>query len=190
MKISMFQVIKKCVQKSIYIQWSIKNTNRDRLRFWDKQIKKNTFNWIWKNISAIKTKISPEFTSNTPTIFISIIARNTTTIYIKFLIRSRAVEFWFSNLWYCWFDVANNMWPTTSIFNRRLFTLIWRKYKPRLYLTTYSYKKLNKFIFLWMFGVCLCVCVCVCVCVCFVYAISISIICVSQEEPSLLASNE
>ena len=35
-----------------------------------------------------------------------------------------------------------------------------------------------------------CVCVCVCVCVFFwsIYTISTSIICVSQEEPSLIAS--
>ena len=40
----------------------------------------------------------------------------------------------------------------------------------------------------------MCVCVCVCVCVCFVYlqhfCISVSIICVSQEEPSLTATNQ
>ena len=37
--------------------------------------------------------------------------------------------------------------------------------------------------------VCMCACVCVCVCV-FIYTISISIICVSQEEPSLIAYNQ
>ena len=31
---------------------------------------------------------------------------------------------------------------------------------------------------------------CVCLCVLFIYTISISIICVSQEEPSLIASNQ
>ena len=36
----------------------------------------------------------------------------------------------------------------------------------------------------------MCVCVCVCVCVLFTYTISSSIICVSQEEPSLIASNQ
>ena len=38
----------------------------------------------------------------------------------------------------------------------------------------------------WVFGVC----VCVCVCVLFTYIISISVICVSQEETSLIASNQ
>ena len=38
--------------------------------------------------------------------------------------------------------------------------------------------------------VCVCVYVCVCVCVLFIYTISISIISVSQEEPSLIASNQ
>ena len=33
-------------------------------------------------------------------------------------------------------------------------------------------------------------CVCVCVCSLFAYTISISIICDSQEEPSLIASNQ
>ena len=44
----------------------------------------------------------------------------------------------------------------------------------------------------WVFDVCVCVCVCVyvCVCVLFIYTISISIISVSQEEPSLIASNQ
>ena len=38
--------------------------------------------------------------------------------------------------------------------------------------------------------VCLCVCVCVCVCVLFIFTpFSVSIICVSQEEPSLIAAN-
>ena len=31
---------------------------------------------------------------------------------------------------------------------------------------------------------------CVCVCVLFIYTIFISIVCVSQEEPSLIASNQ
>ena len=35
-----------------------------------------------------------------------------------------------------------------------------------------------------------CVCVCVCVCVLFIYTTSVSIICVLQEEPSLVASNQ
>ena len=47
---------------------------------------------------------------------------------------------------------------------------------------------LSSVIFLWVFGVC--VCVFVCVCVLFIYTISIIIICVSQEEPSLIASNQ
>ena len=34
------------------------------------------------------------------------------------------------------------------------------------------------------------VCACVCVCVLFIYTIFISIICVSEEEPSLKASNQ
>ena len=65
MKISMFRVIKKCVQKSIYIQWSIKNTNRDRLRFWDKQIKKTRsieFEKIFllsKQRSALSSQATP-----------------------------------------------------------------------------------------------------------------------------------
>ena len=44
----------------------------------------------------------------------------------------------------------------------------------------------------WVFDVCVCVCVyvCVSVCVLFIYTISISIISVSQEEPSLIASNQ
>ena len=42
----------------------------------------------------------------------------------------------------------------------------------------------------WVFDVCVCVCVYVCVCVLFIYTISISIISVSQEEPSLIASNQ
>ena len=44
-----------------------------------------------------------------------------------------------------------------------------------------------------VFGVCVCVCVCVCVFVCVyfcIYTIFVSIICVSQEEPSLIASNQ
>ena len=53
-------------------------------------------------------------------------------------------------------------------------------------------------IFLWVFDVCVCVCVfsyvCVCLCVCvpvlFIHTISVSIICVSQEKPSLMASNK
>ena len=36
---------------------------------------------------------------------------------------------------------------------------------------------------------CVLVCVCVCVCVLIIYTISISIICVSKDEPSLIASN-
>ena len=35
-----------------------------------------------------------------------------------------------------------------------------------------------------------CVCMCVCVCVLFIYTPSISNICVSQDEPSLIASNQ
>ena len=35
-----------------------------------------------------------------------------------------------------------------------------------------------------------CVCVCVCVLLLFIYAISVCIICVSQEVPSLAASNQ
>ena len=31
---------------------------------------------------------------------------------------------------------------------------------------------------------------CACVCVLFIYTISISIICISQEEPSLIVSNQ
>ena len=37
---------------------------------------------------------------------------------------------------------------------------------------------------------CVCVCVCVCECVVFICTSCISIICVSQEEPSLIASNQ
>ena len=49
--------------------------------------------------------------------------------------------------------------------------------------TYYSFPVLSFFECL----VCVCVCVCLCVCVCVV---SIGIICVSQEEPSLIASNQ
>ena len=53
---------------------------------------------------------------------------------------------------------------------------------------------LSNVIFLSVYVVCVCVCVCVyvcvCVCVLFIYTISISIISVSQEEPSLIASNQ
>ena len=45
---------------------------------------------------------------------------------------------------------------------------------------------LSSIIFLWVLGVC----VCVCVCVLFIYIIPISIICVWQEKPSLIASNQ
>ena len=41
---------------------------------------------------------------------------------------------------------------------------------------------------MFVFDVCVCVCVCVCLCVWSIYTISTSIICVSQEEPSLIAS--
>ena len=48
------------------------------------------------------------------------------------------------------------------------------------------------FLSVWCVCVCVYVCVCVCVCMCvfiFIYTISISI-CISQEDPSLIESNQ
>ena len=70
----------------------MKNTNRNRLHFWDKEIIK-TCSIEFEKIFVIKTKVSPDLASNTSTISISISPKNTITIYINFLIRNRAIEF-------------------------------------------------------------------------------------------------
>ena len=93
------------------------------------RLTKSVFVSIWENISSIKTKISTDGASNT-TISISVTPKNIITT-INFLIRNIASSFHSVIL-----SFADLVRPTviSSIFNRKLSALKWRKWKDSILL--------------------------------------------------------